>query len=106
MFSSFIQPGDAQPKQLIQRPDEAEEIIRAAENLKIPEPKQVHVDRVDEAAHVALPYVGVAVLATWVGATLDLAHTVASPTAVAVGMIVLLVGTAFVAAYSAIRPVR
>lgn len=105
MFN-FIQPGDAQPKQVIQRPDEAEEIIRAAEDLKIPEPKKVHADRMDMAAQVALPYVGVAVLATWVGATLDLAHTVASPTAVAIGMIVLLVGTAFVAAYSAIKPMR
>ncbi len=105
MFN-FIQPGEAQLKPVAQRPDEANEIIREAADLKVPEAKKVDADRVDLAAQVALPYVGVAVLATWVGATLDLAHTVESATAVAIGMIVLLVGTALVAAVSAIKPVR
>lgn len=106
MFSNFIQPGEAQLRPVIQRPDEADEIIRAAEDLKIPEPKKVAPDRMDEVAHVALPYVGVAVLATWVGATLDLAQWVESPTALAIALAVLLIGTAFVAALTAVKPVR
>jgi hypothetical protein len=103
---NFIQPGDALPKAPIQRPDEADEIIQAAENLKIPEPKKVKHDAVDEAAQLALPYIGVAVLATWVGATLDLARTVDGTTALATALAILLIGTAVVAIVSAVKPRR
>lgn len=104
---SFIQPGDITPKARATRHDEVDEILNPVEEVPMravpPVIKQLKKDPVDEAAHVALPYIGVAVIATWVWATLDLSRAVESAAALAIGMVVLLVGTAIVAAVTALR---
>jgi hypothetical protein len=118
----FIQVSDAQIRTLPRRQVELKEIVREAETpvlpvleaevvpgtegLKRAPRKPVEEDNLDAFAHAALPYVGVTVIATWVGATLDLSQVTELPVTLSIAMAIFLVGSAFVVALAALRPAR